>query len=183
MKLLVVAVLLAASAAHAEPLPPGALEIFGGATSGTGEDAKRLGFGYQIGASAAWQPIDTSRSWGITLRWSVMFSGMYDGSAEQVNPPLRTVIMDLTTGMRYRPWTSPSRYLTARIGGALYRSNDPIMGGSRAYVGPTASVGLDQYLGNLIIGIDIRYGLVPAPLLDYAPSQASVVLRVGLAGP
>jgi hypothetical protein len=183
MRYLAVAVLLAAGTAHAEPLPPGALELFGGAISGTGEDAKRLGFGYQIGASAAWQPIDTVRRWGATVRWSVMFSGMYDGTAEQVNPPLRTVMMDLTLGMRYRPWASPSRYLTARVGGALFRSNDPITGGSRAYVGPTAAVGFDQYLGSLILGLDVRYGLLPAPLVDTGPSQASVVLRVGIAGP
>jgi len=183
MRMLVAAVLVAASAAHAEPLPPGALEVFAGPDSGIGEDAKRLGFGYQIGASAAWQPIDTVRRWGPTVRWSVMFSGMYDGSAEQVNPPLRTVMMDLTAGMRYRPWASPSRYLTARIGGALFRSNDPIMGGSRAYVGPTATVGFDQYFGSLILGLDVRAGIVPAPAVDYAPTQASVVLRVGIAGP
>jgi hypothetical protein len=183
MRFLAAAVLLAAGTAQAEPLPAGALEIFGGAISGTGADAKRLGFGYQLGASAAWQPIDTVRRWGPTVRWSVMFAGLYDGTAEQVNPPLRTVMMDVTAGFRYRPWSTPSRYLTARIGGALFRSNDPIEGGSRAYVGPTASVGLDQYLGTLVVGLDVRFGLLPAPLIDTGPSQVSLVLRFGLAGP
>jgi hypothetical protein len=183
MKLFAVAVLLAAGTATAEPLAPGALEIFGGAISGTGADAKRLGFGYQIGASAAWQPIDTVRRWGGTVRWSVLFGGLYDGTAEQVNPPLRTVMMDLTAGIRYRPWATPTRYLTARIGGGLFRSNDPIENGTRAYVGPVISIGIDQYLGNIVTGIDVRYGLLPAPFLDSGPSQVAIVLRVGLAGP
>lgn len=183
MRTFAVAALLAAGTASAEPLPPGALEVIGGAVSGTGADAKRLGFGYQIGASAAWQPIDTVRRWGATVRWSVMFAGMYDGTAEQVNPPLRTVTMDLTAGVRIRPWSSPSRYLTARVGGGLFRSNDPIAMGSRAYVGPVVAVGLDQYLGNIIVGLDVRYGMLPAPVLDAGPSQVALVLRLGLAGP
>ena len=36
---------LLAGAARADALPPGALEVFGGAISGTGADAKRVGFG------------------------------------------------------------------------------------------------------------------------------------------
>jgi hypothetical protein len=182
MKAIAVAVLLAAGAARAEPLAPGSLEVLGGAISGTGADAKRLGFGYQIGATAAWQPIDTVRRWGGTIRWSVLFAGLYDGTAEQVNPPLRTVMMDITAGVRYRPWTSATRYLTARFGGGLFRSNDPIQGTTREYVGPVAAIGLDQYLGNLIVGIDVRYALVPTPFTD-GPSQIAVVLRFGVAGP
>ncbi len=179
----VLAVLLAAGTARAEPLPPGSLEVFGGAVSGTGVDAKRLGFGYQLGASAAWQPVDTVKRWGFTVRWSVLFAGLYNGSAEQVNPPLRTVMMDLTAGIRFRPWSTPSRYLTARIGGGLFRSNDPIENGSRAYVGAVAAIGIDQYLGSILTGIDVRYGLIPLPAVDTGPSQVSVVLRFGLAGP
>jgi hypothetical protein len=183
MRSFAVAALFAVGTAHAEPLPPGSLEAIGGAVSGTGADAKRLGFGYQIGASAAWQPIDTVRRWGATVRWSVLFAGLYDGTAEQVNPPLRTVSMDLTAGLRFRPWASPSRYLTARVGGGLFRSNDPIEGGARAYVGPVVAVGIDQYLGNLIVGLDVRYGMLPAPLLTAGPSQVALVLRFGVAGP
>ena len=182
MKALVVLAALA-GAAHAEPLPPGALEVFGGAISGTGADAKRVGFGYQIGASAAWQPMQTQNRWGVTLRWSVLFAGLYDGTAEQVNPPLRTVMMDATAGLRYRPWSSPSRYLTARLGVGILRANDPIIDGARSYVGPVSAIGFDQYLGTLLVGVDVRYALMPAPWIASGPTQVAVVLRFGVTGP
>ncbi|MGE5185154.1 MAG: hypothetical protein ACM31C_23960 [Acidobacteriota bacterium] len=178
-----IALALLAGAARADTLPPGALEVFGGAISGTGADAKRVGFGYQIGASAAWQPMRTENRFGLTLRWSVLFAGLYDGTAEQVNPPLRTVMMDLTAGVRFRPWKSPSRYLTARIGAGLLRANDPIIDGARSYVGPVSSIGLDQYIGTLIVGVDVRYALMPAPLIASGPTQIAVVLRFGVTGP
>ncbi len=182
MRALVVLALLA-GVARADALPPGALEVFGGAISGTGADAKRVGFGYQIGASAAYQPMSTERWWNFTLRWSVMFAGLYDGSAEQVNPPLRTVMMDLTGGVRFRPWKAPSRYLTARIGAGLLRANDPIIDGARSYVGPVAAVGIDQYLGTLLVGVDVRYALMPAPWIASGPTQLAIVLRFGVTGP
>jgi hypothetical protein len=170
-------------AAHAEALPPGALEVFGGAISGLGADASRVGFGYQLGASAAFQPMDTSRRWNWALRWSVLFAGLYDGKAEQVNPPLRTVMMDLTAGIRFRPWSSPTRYLTARIGAGMLRANDPIIDGARSYVGPVSSVGFDQYIGTLIVGFDVRYALMPMPFSTSGPGQVAFVLRFGVTGP
>lgn len=173
-----VLVLLAASVAHAEPLPQGALEIFGGGSSGIGPDAKRLGFGYVFGGSASYQPMRTERWWGPALRWSLLFGALYDGNAEQVNPPLRQVQMDLTAGVRFRPWTSRARYLTVRVGAGLLRTNDPIMGDQRAYVGPVAAFGFDHYFGQIVLGLDLRYALVA-----YGPEQLGLVFRIGVAGP
>jgi len=178
MRALVIAMLLAAGAAHAEPLPAGSIEVVAGATSGAGADAKQLGFGYVIGAEASWQPMSTERRLGYALRWSTLFGGLYDGTAENVNPPLRTVQMDVTAGVRFRPWTTRRRYLTARAGVGLLRTNDPVDGTDRTFVGPAAAVGLDQYFGTLVLGIDVRYALVA-----YGPEQLALVLRIGVAGP
>jgi hypothetical protein len=163
--------------ASAEPLPAASFELVGGATSGAGADAKSMGFGYLFGAEAAWQPMSTERRWGWSVRWSVLFGGLYDGQAEQVNPPLRTVQMDGTLGLRFRPWATPARYLTARGGVGLLRANDPVDGG-RAFVGPVAAVGIDQYIGIMVLGVDLRAGL-----LANGPEQLALVLRIGVAGP
>ena len=178
MRALAVAVVLAAGAARAEPLPPGSLEALFGGTSGAGADAKRLGYGYVVGGEASYQPMSTEQRVGFAVRWSVMFGGLYGGNASNVNPPLRTVQMDLTAGLRMRPWNTRRRYITARAGAGLLRTNDPVSDGDRVFVGPVAAVGLDQYFGSIVMGIDLRYGLVMN-----GPEQLALVLRFGIAGP
>ncbi|HTR54220.1 MAG TPA: hypothetical protein VMJ10_26190 [Kofleriaceae bacterium] len=173
-----VVVAVVTGSAHAEPLPAGSIEVVAGMTSGAGADAKKLGYGYVIGAEASWQPMRTEKRWGVALRWSTLFGGLYDGTAENVNPPLRTVQMDLTAGVRFRPWTTRRRYLTARLGAGILRTNDPVDGTDRTFVGPAAAVGLDQYFGTLVVGVDVRYALVA-----FGPEQLALVVRIGVAGP
>ena len=169
--------LVGVRAVRAEPLPPAAIELIGGISSGAGADAKTLGFGYVFGAEAAWQPMSTERRWGWSVRWSTLFGGLYDGQAEQVNPPLRTVQMDGTLGVRFRPWATPARYLTLRAGAGLLRVNDPV-DGHRAFIGPVAAAGFDQYIGVLVLGVDLRAGLIAN-----GPEQLALVVRIGVAGP
>ena len=169
------------SRARAEELPPGTIGFVFGVLSGTGADAKRLGFGYyQFGMQAAWQPTSTDRRWGWTVRWGTMFGTLYGGSAAQIETELHTMQMDLTAGLRFRPWATPTRYLTARVGGELLRSNEPIPPlMQRAFVGGIASVGLDQYLGGFMFNVDVRYGLIG----NDGPREVALLLGVGLAGP
>jgi hypothetical protein len=180
---LVVTVMVGALAgsAAADPLPSGTIGVMGGAVSGTGAYAKRLGYGYyQFGMQAAWQPMRTEDRVGWSLRWGTMFGTLYSGSAAQIEPELHTMQMDLTLGLRFRPWNTPSRYLTVRAGGELLRSNEPIppmMG--RAFVGGIASVGLDQYVGAFMFNVDVRYGLIGVD----APSSIALMIGVGLTGP
>jgi len=183
--LLVAAVVAAAAPAHAEPLPPGALGLFTGIVSGTGADNKRIGTGwYYLGAQASWQPTSTERRWGWTLRWSSMFGYMYGGSASHIDTTLRTVQMDLTVGVRARPWQSVKRYLTFRAGGELLRSNEPIPNdmsptGQRAYYGGVGSIGIDQYVSSLMLSFDLRYGLVGGG----GPQELSFMAGIAFAGP
>ncbi|HEY5926796.1 MAG TPA: hypothetical protein VIV11_34150, partial [Kofleriaceae bacterium] len=77
------------SSARAEELPPGTIGFMFGVLSGTGADAKRLGFGfYQFGMQAAWQPQSTERRWGPSVRWGTMFGTLYNGTAAQVDSEL-----------------------------------------------------------------------------------------------
>ena len=170
-----------ASPARAEELPPGTIGFVFGVLSGTGADAKRLGFGfYQFGMQAAWQPQATERAWGWSVRWSTMFGTLYNGSAAQIDSQLHTMQMDLQVGLRFRPWKTPSRYLTARVGGELLRSNEPIPPlMQRAFIGGIASVGLDQYIGGFMFDVDVRYGLIG----NDGPRELALLVGVGVTGP
>ena len=167
--------------ARADELPPGTISFVFGALSGTGADAKRLGYGYyQFGMQAAWQPTSTERRRGQSVRWSTMFGTLYNGTAAEIDSELHTVTMDLMAGIRFRPWNTPTRYLTARVGGELLRSNEPIPPlMHRAFVGGVASVGLDQYFGGFMLNVDVRYGLISPD----GPRSLALLVGFGLAGP
>jgi hypothetical protein len=167
--------------AGAEELPSGAIGFVFGALSGTGADAKRLGRGYyQFGMQASWQHTDTDSRFGWSLRAATMFGTLYGGTAAQIDTALHTMQMDLTAGFRFRPWTTPSRYLTARVGGELLRTNEPIPPmDQRAFLGGIASVGLDQYVGGFMFNVDVRYGLIA----NEGPRSLALLFGVGLTGP
>jgi hypothetical protein len=180
MRAAIVAVAVAcATSAAAEPLPSGAIGAAGGAISGTGADAKRVGFGYTFGGQASWQPMKTEQKIGYSLRWSLMFASLQQGSAAQIIDRLRTVQMDATLGIRFRPWVSPSRYLTVRVGGELFRSNQPVPPENRrAFVGAIGSVGYDQYFGRVLLSVDARFGP-----FGPGPNEAALIFGLSVAGP
>jgi hypothetical protein len=165
--------------AAAESLPPGSLGVVVGAASGTGIDANRLGFGYQIGGQAAWQPMATENRIGWGLKWSVAFGTMYDASAARVGDTLKTLHMDLMLGVRVRPGRNPSRYLTLRAGGQLLRANQVVPPSpDRAFVGGVASVGIDQYAYGFLFNFDVRVGQIGT-----GPTIIALVLGAGKTGP
>jgi hypothetical protein len=177
--LLVAIVVLAATRATAEPLPSGAIGGAFGGVSGAGADAKRIGFGYQVGLQASWQPTSTERKWGWTLRGTTLFSQLYGGTAAQIESTIRTVQMDLTVGLRFRPWATPSRYLTLRAGGELLRANEPLPPlEQRAFIGGIGSIGFDQYAFGFLFSVDVRYGLIGS-----GPSELGLLIGIGHAGP
>jgi hypothetical protein len=184
--LIVALVLVAsiASGAQAEPLPPGSIGVIFGAVAGINEDHERLGYGYnQFGAQAGWQPMSTERRIGYGLRWSFLFGRMYgaDGTngAARIDPFLRTLTMDFSAGIRVRPGVNPSRYITLRGGIEMFRSNQEIpMTGSRVFIGPAASIGIDQYIAGLLFNLDVHYGIIGS-----GPGEISILIGGAIAGP
>jgi hypothetical protein len=165
--------------AAAESLPPGSIGVIVGAAGGTGVDANRLGFGYQVGGQAAWQPMATERRLGWAIRWSAAFGTMYDAGAASVGDTLKTLHMDLMLGLRLRPGLNPSRYLTARAGGQLLRANQvvpPSM--QRAFAGAVASVGLDQYAYGFLFNVDVRVDQIGT-----GPTIIALMFGAGKTGP
>nr|HEX4316214.1 hypothetical protein [Kofleriaceae bacterium] len=180
MRWLVVAVIaFGAARAHAEPLPPGSLQFASGIQGGAGVDAKRLGFGYQVGAQAAWQPMQTQQRVGWAVRWSTMFGASYDADAARIDT-LRTVAGELTIGARIKPGARPGRYITVRGGFELFRSNQVIAPQNvRDFAGPVANVGYELYLKNtFLLSADVHYGMIAN-----GPEQVAIVFAFGVVGP
>jgi hypothetical protein len=176
-----VIVLLVTSRAGADNLPSGSMGLMLGGVAGTGADAKRLGVGYvePLSFYAAWHPMTTERRVGWELRWNTIFTANYSADAAQV-ADLQTMQMDLMLGVRVRPGDNPRRYLVARGGAGLFRANQSIPPKmERAFVGPVASAGFQQYLFGtlLMIDIDVRYGLITGP------SQITFTAGLSINGP
>lgn len=176
--------LASAGPAHADPLPPGSLGAFLGVASGTGADAKTLGLGYLVGGSATWQPMTTEQRLGWSAKLTAAFGTMSSASAARITDELLTLQMDLMVGIRLRPGANPSRYLTLRAGGALFRTNqvlpdrdDPTMS-QRAFAGPIASIGLDQYISGWLFNVDVRYSMIGT-----GPTALGLVIGVAKTGP
>jgi hypothetical protein len=179
MRALVVLALVAATAS-ADPLPPGSLGIVPvGVASGTGADAKKIGAAYTFGFQAAWQPMNTDRRLGWAVRWGTFFGRYYGGSAARIDSVLRTVQMDFTAGLRFRPWDTPASYVTLRGGAEFFRMNEPIPPSmQRAFVGGITEVGYEHFGGWYLLDVDVRYGL-----LGSEPSNVALLIGISLVGP
>jgi hypothetical protein len=176
--LAIAAVTLAASAARAEPLPSGSIGVIVGAVSGTGADANNLGYGYVLGGQAAWQPMNTDQRANFSAKWTAQFATMYGAGASRVNDQLLTLQMDLTAGIRIRPGVNPSRYVTLRGGGALFRADQVIPPKMfRAFAGAIATVGFEQYISGWLLNIDVRYGLIGT-----GPTEVGLVIGFSKTG-
>jgi len=186
------ALLVIASPARAEPLPPGSIGLVGALASGTFADASRLGYGYQLGAQAAWQPMETTNRFGFSLKWSFVFGTMYNADSARVGDELLTFQMDIMGGIRLRPGTNAARYITLRAGPQLMRTNQliPAMDGSaRAFLGAVASVGVDWYAGipwlggRFLYSLEARLCQIDIPGIRSSPSTLSVMFGLGKTGP
>jgi hypothetical protein len=181
MKALVVLALVAATAS-AEPLPPGSIGLVAGGNSGTGADAKKLGAGYSFGLQAAWQPMNTDRRVGWAIRWGTFFGNynLYSGSAARIDSSIRTVQMDFTAGLRFRPWDAPASYITLRGGAEFFRANEPIEPSTmqRSFVGGITEVGYEHFGGWYLLDVDVRYGLFGSQ-----PSNVALLVGFSLVGP
>jgi hypothetical protein len=196
MRGLVLALLLAAAPARAEPLPPGSIGLAGALASGTFADASKLGYGYQVGAQAAWQPMRTENRLGFSVKWAFVFGTMYSADAARVGDELLTFQMDIMAGLRIRPGTNATRYVTVRIGPQLMRTNQVIPSEDddmqRAFLGAAASIGIDQYAGipwlggRFLYSLEARISQISTGALGErvrGPTTLSIMLGLGKTGP
>jgi hypothetical protein len=192
MRALLVVMALALPA-RAEPLPPGSIGLVGALASGTFADASRLGYGYQVGAQAAWQPMRTEHRLGFSVKWSFVFGTMYSADSARVGDELLTFHMDVMAGLRIRPGDSATRYITLRVGPQMLRTNQVIPSmedqTQRAFFGAAASIGLDQYGGLPWLGgrflwsLEARLCQIDIPFVRSSPTTLAIMLGLGKTGP
>lgn len=108
-----------------------------------------------------------------------MFGTMSSASAARINSELLILKMDLMPGVRLRPGVDPSRYITLRAGGMIMRTDQIIPNKmARTFVGPIASIGLDQYIGGFLLSVDLRYSMI-----GIGPSELGLVIGFAKTGP
>jgi hypothetical protein len=166
----VVAAALAASAgpARADDLPSGMFGAVFGVRQGTGPVTRQFGFGALWGMEAGWQPMTTQQRIGWSIKWRTLFSGFWSNEPANLTNELRVLEMDAGVGIRITPKPGSLRYLDLGGGAALMRSNVPLLPdscnppiGCRAFYGPYASAGLEQFVsGNVMLTFEIRVGLI-----------------------
>ena len=170
---------LVAAQANADALPPGSIGVFAGGAAGTGADAKTLGVGYLLGASAAWQPMSTDQWINWCAKWTVAFGTMSYADAARVGDDLLTLQLDLMPGIRIRRGASRQHYITLRAGGALLRTDQVIPDRmQRAFVGAAASIGYDWYIAGWMVSFDVKYSMIGT-----GPSAIGLTLGIGKTGP
>ncbi|MGE0547102.1 MAG: hypothetical protein AB7O24_13815 [Kofleriaceae bacterium] len=171
----------AAVPALGDPLPSGSIGFTVGGTSGTGADAKRIGWGLVYGGYATWQPMTTEQRLGWSLKWSALSGTMFSASAARISE-LGTLQFDMLGGIRIRPGVSSERFLSVRAGPTLFRANQPIPTEmQRVFVGGVGSIGFEQYVSAWlfdVINVDIRYSMVVN-----GPSAISLVIGIAKIGP
>ena len=183
-RLVIVASLVAPSAARADALPPGSIGILMGGVAGTGADSKRMGYGYYAplyppSFLAQWQPMTSEQRAGWAIRWATLFGTMYGSDSARITTNLLTIQMDLSLGVRIRPGVDPSRYVTLRGGIELLRANQQIAPeNERAFFGPIASIGFEQYKWGFLFDFDVQYGLI-----FNGPTQISFTIGASITEP
>ena len=168
-----------ASTAHADPLPPAHAGLAMLISHGGGTSANDLGTGVGAAIQAGWQPMTTEQRLGWVVRWGWSRNLYGDAPAAPVTRDLELTELEMTVGARLAPTAAAGRYLTARVGAALLRSNESIPpDDTRSYVGPLGYVGYEQaFVGPIDVSIELRYSLITA-----GPSQVSACIGLGWSG-
>jgi hypothetical protein len=179
-----VVALLASGPAAAQEIPRGQLGMTAVFRRNLGELADRYAFGYLWGFVAGYQVTRPDERLSIGLLWTTLWgrSQFYDFQTLNGDDPTvadgALKYFELSMGVRFRYAVTDAvpLYLVASGGGALLRTNVPIApDAQRLHAGGYTGLGVDYYLGALLIGLDTRYGLI-----GEAPRSVSFMLSAGL---
>ena len=176
MRLLVaLAVLAAASTAHAQAeVPKGDFGLILQISQNAGETGDAYRLSWMGGVRAGYEPVRIGKS-ALGLAWSLA-GGQYFIADEQL-PDTTIGVLEMSAGLRFRRQLGAAapRFFALGAGGTMLRLGRAVPpDNDRIYVGPYASIGLDQYLGNrVLLSFTARYGLI-------ATGPASLGLRISL---
>jgi hypothetical protein len=130
-----------------------------GQNAGEAGDAYRLA--WLTGVKAGYEPLRLGKS-ALGATWSLS-GGQYFIADDQL--PDQTVgVLEMSFGLRYRRLlgTTTPRFLAIGAGGTLLRLGRALPpDNDRVYLGPYATIGLDQYIGSrVLLSFMARYGLI-----------------------
>lgn len=174
---IVLAVVLTMAASDTEAqidVPRGSIGFLGQVQQNTGEAGDAYRFAWLLGVTASYE-VGRVRNLTVGAAWS-WARGLYDG-ADAGLADERVGVLEMSLGMRVRRrvGSSTPRYFVAGAGATILRLDRALPpDDDRLYLGPYATVGLDQYLGaGPMISFALRYGLI-------GTGPASLGVRLGI---
>ena len=144
-----------------DELPAGKWGLVGALRQNLGELGDSYGFGWLWGIEAGYQPTRLGQAFSFGLEWSALFGRFYASQASLADDPLMVVEMNLGLRVRTAVGEDAPRFLVGSAGATLLRTSVPVPPDQeRLYIGGYAGFGLEQYIGNALVGLDARLGLL-----------------------
>ncbi len=160
-------------------LPSGKFGLLAALRQNIGELGESYGFGWLWGFEAGYQPTRQGQLFSFGLDWSVLFGRAYASRSTIADDPLLIVEMSFGTRVRTALGEEAPRFLVGSAGATVLRTSVPVPPDQeRLYVGGYAGLGLEQYVGNWLLGLDARFGLFGS-----GPSGLTLLFSVSSGSP
>jgi hypothetical protein len=149
------------SQAQEGELPSGKWGMVGALRQNIGELGSSYGFGWLWGLEAGYQPTRPGEAFSFGLSWSALFGRFAAENASLPDDPLSVLEMSFGTRVRTALGEEAPRFLVGSAGVTVLRTSAPIPpDDDRLYFGGYAGFGVEQYVGNMLVGLDARFGLL-----------------------
>lgn len=157
-----------------DDLPAGKFGILGALRQNIGELGEQYGWGWLWGFEAGYQPTRRGQALSFGFDWSALFGRSYASQSTLTEDPLLAVEMSLGARLRMGLGEEAPRFLVGTAGATILRTSVPIPPDhERLYLGGYVGFGVEQYVGNLLFGLEARFGL-----LGDGPTGLSLVAGV-----
>ena len=145
----------------ADDLPAGKFGILGALRQNIGELGEQYGWGWLWGFEAGYQPTRRGQALSFGFDWSALFGRSYASQSTLTEDPLLAVEMSLGARLRMALGEEAPRFLVGTAGATILRTSVPVPPDhERLYLGGYVGFGVEQYVGNLLFGLEARFGLL-----------------------
>jgi hypothetical protein len=166
-------------AGDVDELPAGKFGLVAALRQNVGELGNQYAFGWLWGVQAGYQPTRHGQAFSFGVDWSALFGRFYASQPGIADDPLMVVEMSFGARVRTALGEEAPRFLVGSAGVTLLRTSAPVPPDQdRLYVGGYAGFGLEQYVGNLLLGLDARFGL-----LGSGPTGLTLVASITIGSP
>jgi len=149
------------AADEGDALPAGKFGAIGALRQNVGGLGEQYAFGWLWGFAAGYQPTRRGQAFSFGLDWSALFGRFYASQPTIADDPLLAVEMSIGARVRTALGEEAPRFLVGTAGATLLRTSVPVPPDQdRLYLGGYAGFGVEQYVGNLLFGLEARFGLL-----------------------